>query len=72
MIHIYNDKCNLEIVALGREVFKKYKELEKIGLAAPQVTYLMHELKNRGMDVDENAITINEAGESIIKALKRQ
>ena len=55
-----------------REVFKKYKELEKIGLSAPQVTYLMHELKNRGMDVDENAITINEAGESIIKALKRQ
>ncbi len=57
---------------IPREVFKKYKELEKIGLSAPQVTYLMHELKSRGMDVDENAITIKEAEESIIKALKRQ
>ena len=54
-----------------REVFTEYKELEKIGLSAPQVTYLMHELKERGMDVDENAITIKEAEESIIKALKK-
>lgn len=29
------------------EVFKHYKELEQIGLAAPQVTYLMHELKEK-------------------------
>ena len=31
------------------EVFRHYKELEKISLAAPQVTYLMHELKVRGL-----------------------
>ena len=30
------------------EVFKHYKELEEIGLAAPQVTYLMHELTENG------------------------
>ncbi len=34
-----------------------YRELEKIGLAAPQVTYIMHALKERGMDVDTDAIT---------------
>ena len=33
-----------------REVFRHYKELEKVGLAAPQVTYVMHDLKERGFD----------------------
>ena len=41
-----------------REVFAHYRELEKIGLAAPQVTYIMHALKERGMDVFTEAITI--------------
>lgn len=31
-----------------KEVFSHYKELEKVGLAAPQVTYVMHDLKERG------------------------
>ncbi len=55
-----------------KEVFKEYKELEKIGLSAPQVTYLMHGLKERGMDVDENAITVEEAKQSILKAIKEK
>ena len=32
-----------------KEVFSHYKELEKVGLAAPQVTYVMHDLKVRGL-----------------------
>lgn len=55
-----------------REVFSHYKELEAIGLAAPQVTYLMHELKEKGFAVDENATTIEEAKTSILKALGKQ
>lgn len=55
---------------LPKEVFSHYKELEAVGLAAPQVTYILHELKARGMDVDVNATTIGEAAESIQKALK--
>ncbi|MCR5272788.1 MAG: energy-coupling factor transporter ATPase [Lachnospiraceae bacterium] len=51
------------------EVFKHYKELEAAGLAAPQVTYLMHELKERGIDVDTEATTVEEAKRSILKAL---
>ena len=39
------------------EVFKHYKELEQIGLAAPQVTYLMHELKEKGLNVNTEATT---------------
>ncbi|MCH5276059.1 MAG: energy-coupling factor transporter ATPase [Lachnospiraceae bacterium] len=52
-----------------REVFSHYRELEEVGLAAPQVTYIMHQLKERGMDVDVNATTIEEAAENIIRAL---
>ena len=53
-----------------KEVFRKYTELEKIGLAAPQITYLCHELKNKGFDVDEDAVTVEAAKASILKALK--
>lgn len=55
----------------AREVFGHYKELEKIGLAAPQITYLMHALKESGFAVDESAMTIEEAKRSILKALGR-
>ena len=54
------------------EVFKHYKELEKIGLAAPQVTYLMHELKENGIPVDVNATTVDEAKNEILKALGKK
>lgn len=53
-----------------KEVFHHYKELEAIGLAAPQVTYLMHELKEKGLDVDLDATTVEEAGNSILAALR--
>jgi len=52
-----------------REVFKHYQELESVGLAAPQVTYILHELQNRGLNVDVNATTIDEAAETIVRAL---
>ncbi|MCQ2494904.1 MAG: energy-coupling factor transporter ATPase [Lachnospiraceae bacterium] len=52
-----------------KEVFKHYKELEEIGLAAPQVTYIMHELAAKGYKVDVNATTISEAADSLAKVL---
>ena len=52
-------------------VFRHYKELEQVGLAAPQVTYIMQELKKKGLDVDTDVITIEEARDGILKALKR-
>ena len=55
---------------IPREVFKHYKELEEVGLAAPQVTYIMHALKENGLDVDVNATTIAEAAENILGALR--
>ena len=52
-----------------REVFSHYKELEEIGLSAPQVTYVMHALKERGWKIDTSAITVEEAKKEIIRAL---
>jgi energy-coupling factor transport system ATP-binding protein len=53
-----------------REVFRHYKELEEVGLAAPQVTYMMHALKEKGFAVDEDATTIEEARDTILKSLR--
>ena len=52
-----------------REVFRHYKELEQVGLAAPQVTYIMQALAARGMNVDTSVTTIKEAEEEILRAL---
>ena len=50
-----------------KEVFHHYRELEQVGLAAPQVTYLMHELAEKGMPVDMDATTVKEAEQSILQ-----
>ena len=53
-----------------KEVFSHYKELEEMGLAAPQVTYIVHKLKAKGLPVETDAITIEEAAKDILAALK--
>lgn len=53
-----------------REVFRHYRELEEIGLAAPQMTYLIQGLKEKGADVDTDATTIEEAADAIVHWLK--
>ena len=52
-----------------REVLKHYKELESVGLAAPQVTYLMHELQDKGWDIPADATTVGEAASAILDYL---
>ena len=52
-----------------RKVFEHYRELEQVGLAAPQVTYLMHELKEKGLNVNTEATTVAEARESLLEVL---
>ncbi len=53
------------------KVFRHYKELEEIGLAAPQLTYILNDLKKNGFDVDTDAITMQDAVETVKKALRR-
>ena len=58
--------------ALPKQVFAHYKELEAVGLAAPQVTYLVHELAERGLPVDTQATTAKEAAQTILSALREK
>lgn len=53
-----------------KNVFRYYKELEAVGLAAPQVTYIMQALKGKGVPVNTDVITIEEAKNEILKALR--
>ena len=55
-----------------QQVFQHSRELESVGLAAPQVTYLMHDLKEKGWNVDPQATTVEEAAESIFAALHKK
>ena len=52
-----------------REVFRHYRELEKIGLAAPQITYIVHELRDYGVPIEEDLITVEEARDAILALL---
>lgn len=55
-----------------KQVFQHYKELESVGLAAPQVTYVVKALKEKGWDIDTTAITVEEAKEAILLAIKKR
>ena len=48
------------------KVFRHVKELEGLGLAAPQITYIMQLLKERGLDVSTDALTVEEAAAEIM------
>lgn len=54
-----------------REVFEHYRELEGIGLAAPQVTYVVNSLKEKGWDIRTDATTVEEARDAILIALRK-
>ena len=51
-----------------KEVFRHYKELEEIGLSAPQVTYIVQRLREKGWDLPEDIVTVEEACRAILAA----
>ena len=59
---MYNDE--------PKKVFAHFRELEEAGLAAPQVTYIMHDLKERGLAVDTGVTTVEEAADEIMAAMR--
>ena len=67
---IVMDKGQVLYDAAPAEVFRHYEELEQIGLAAPQVTYILHALKKQGYPVRTDLITIEEAKNEILRVLR--
>ena len=53
-----------------KKVFRHYRELEEIGLSAPQITYIMNTLQESGLDVKTDALTVEEAAEEIRRRVK--
>ncbi len=68
---IVMNKGGIVYNGMPHEVFVHYKELEKIGLAAPQVTYVMNELNNMGFSVNPSVTTVEEATEEVVRALSQ-
>ena len=52
-----------------KHVFRHYKTLEEMGLAAPQVTYIAARLREKGWDIPEDITTVDEAKNAILKAV---
>ena len=55
-----------------REVFSHGRELEKIGLRVPQITKIMLELKEKGYDVPDGILTVDEAFSAVSSLLKKE
>lgn len=66
---IVMNKGHVAFDAPPKEVFAHYRELEEMELAAPQVTYCMHDLAAAGFNVDTSVTTLEEAKKEILKAL---
>jgi len=53
-----------------KEVFSEYKELEKIGLAAPEITYILEEMRRHNFIVPNDITTVEKASEYILSHYK--
>lgn len=56
---------------LPSEVFTKAELLESVGLGAPQITYLMKALKDKGFDVSSDIFTVKDAKKELLRLLKK-
>lgn len=63
------NKGKIELLGKPADIFKEVETLESIGLAVPQVTYLMRALKARGFDVSDEVFTVEKGTQEILKAL---
>lgn len=69
---IVMNKSNLVMFDKTKEVFSKGRELEKIGLRVPQITKIMLELREKGFNVPERILTVDEAMDCISSLLDKE
>ena len=69
---IVMNKSNLVMFDKTIEVFSKGRELEKIGLRVPQITKIMLELREKGFNVPEGILTVDEAMDCISSLLDKE
>lgn len=61
-------KCILD--GIPSDIFKEVETLERVGLAVPQVTYLLRKLREKGFNISQNIFTVDEAKKEILKVLR--
>ncbi len=54
----------------SKEIYSQPEELEKIGLSAPQITYLMKKFKAVYPGINDNIFTVEDAAKELAKYLK--
>ncbi|MGN0490275.1 energy-coupling factor transporter ATPase [Ruminococcus sp.] len=69
---IVMNESHLVMFDKTREVFSHGRELEKIGLRVPQITKIMLELKEKGYDVPDGILTVDEAFSALSSLLKKE
>ena len=70
-IIVMNKSC-LVMFDKTKEVFSHGRELEKIGLRVPQITKIMLELKEKGYNIPDGILTVDEAFAAVSSLLKRE
>jgi len=61
---------HIEYDGVPGEVFSHVNELESMGLAAPQTTYLMRDLRCAGWDVSDRVFTLSDTANILFKAFR--
>ena len=69
---IVMDQGKVAFDGTPKEVFRHYKELEAMGLSAPQVTYIAHALREKGWEIEEDVTTVEEAKDAILRYLQQK
>lgn len=66
------NKGNAEILDTAKNVFAQGERLEKMGLRVPQITKITQKLKEKGIDLPDGILTVDDAFGSIVSLLKKE
>lgn len=69
---IVMNKGKVALMGKPSEIFKEVEILEEIGLAVPQVTYLMRALKEKGFNVSDEVFTVEEGSKELLRVLLKK
>ena len=63
---------NAEILDTAKNVFAQGERLEKMGLRVPQITKITQKLKEKGIDLPEGILTVDDAFDTIVSLLNKE
>lgn len=66
------NKGKVALMGKPAEIFKEVETLEEIGLAVPQVTYLMRALKEKGFNVSDEVFTVEQGSKELLRVLLKK